>query len=57
MIADKKAQKHRMILVIDELCEDYFYWENSFVVIQLGNLRKVFFDFLVISRGRSYAVQ
>jgi hypothetical protein len=35
VIPDKKADKHKMLRVIDESGEDYLYPQNYFVSIQL----------------------
>ena len=38
VVADAKAEAHRMIRVIDESGEDYLYAEKSFVAIELPRL-------------------
>lgn len=47
VVPDEKAEKHKMIRVIDESGEDYLYSEKSFVAIKLPQIAEDAFMALI----------
>jgi hypothetical protein len=43
VLIDEKAQKHKMIRIIDESEEDYLYPESNFIVIELPEVAEKLF--------------
>ena len=43
VLPDEKAEKHKMIRIIDESEEDYLYPESYFIVIELPEIAKKLF--------------
>jgi hypothetical protein len=43
VLPDEKAQKHKMIRIIDESEEDYLYPESNFIVIELPEVAEKLF--------------